>query len=214
MLDRTRLSRIQDKATGVASKLSSRTVDGRLPFGAEHHKYRMNPPIAPGELETFEVLHGIRLPEDYRCFLLEVGDGGAGPAYGVLPLRYWAWHVSEWNHLTGSPRPLVERPSASYLASPCQLRADVDYDGTWQERLAPQDYDSFQGMMAVCYQGCADCVLLVVSGAERGRLVSVGESWNPPVFLPMPDFLSWYETWQDSVLSDERLVWTGYPPKR
>ena len=55
-------------------------------FGASRHRYRFNPPLAEREVTAFEQRHGIRLPQDYRGFLIEVGNGGAGPHYGVFRL--------------------------------------------------------------------------------------------------------------------------------
>ena len=212
MFDRNQLSRVQQKARQVEAMLPSRTVNEKLPFGAEHHHYRLNPPLPLEEIEAFEEKFDIRLPEDYRHFLLEVGNGGAGPAYGVLRLKYWDLRVDcDWDRATNTPIPRVTSPLASYLASPSPLSADAPYDSTWQEELEPLDWVPFQGTITVCSQGCADCVLLVVTGQERGRLVEVSEDWIAPTFFPMPNFLSWYETWQDSVLSSADRVWTGYP---
>jgi len=54
-------------------------------FGAEVHQYRLNPPLPVAVIEAFEGRHGLSLPKDYRHFMTEIGDGGAGPYYGVLP---------------------------------------------------------------------------------------------------------------------------------
>ena len=42
------------------------------------------PPVAASELDAFERGHGIRFPEHYRSFLIDVASGGAGPGYGLL----------------------------------------------------------------------------------------------------------------------------------
>src|SRR5690348_6488288 len=57
----------------------------RKVFGAGAHQYKLNPPLPVSVVEAFEGTHGISLPEDYRLFLTEIGNGGAGPCYGVLP---------------------------------------------------------------------------------------------------------------------------------
>jgi len=63
-----------------------RTDPGFTRFGAAAHRYSLNPPLAESEVTAFEARHRLSLPEDYRDFLLEVGDGGAGPFYGLFRL--------------------------------------------------------------------------------------------------------------------------------
>lgn len=47
-------------------------------FGAQNHKYQWNPPASLKEIEEFEQETGISLPDGYRNFLLQAGNGGAG----------------------------------------------------------------------------------------------------------------------------------------
>ncbi|MDQ8705209.1 SMI1/KNR4 family protein [Streptomyces sp. LHD-70] len=55
-------------------------------FGADTHRYALS--AAPGEAEVraFEEAHGVRLPLEYRSFVVDVGDGPAGPGHGLMPL--------------------------------------------------------------------------------------------------------------------------------
>ncbi len=48
-------------------------------FGAYSHKYKLSAPASEETIQKFEEQEGIRLPEEYRDFLLFVGNGGAGP---------------------------------------------------------------------------------------------------------------------------------------
>jgi len=56
-------------------------------YGVEHHKYKLNPPIKETKLEKLEQKFKIELPAGYREFVLNIGNGGAGPAYGLYPLK-------------------------------------------------------------------------------------------------------------------------------
>ncbi|MFJ5541348.1 SMI1/KNR4 family protein [Micromonospora chalcea] len=96
-------------------------------FGAASHSWRLEPPLRAGELAEVEAQLGLELPGEYRSFLLEAGRGGAGPAYGLFPMRrldgLWQWegdgadltdrstlgrpfpHVEPFNPADGLPDP-------------------------------------------------------------------------------------------------------------
>jgi len=76
----------------------------RRVFGAEAHHYRLNAPCPEATVAEFERTNGITLPADYRCFVTQVGDGGAGPYYGQYPLL----HSTQESDF-GSPFLLTER---------------------------------------------------------------------------------------------------------
>ena len=62
-------------------------------FGAENHKYIIHKTATEEEVNTFEKKYKIELPNCYKTFLLNIGNGGdsyknsgAGPFYGIYPL--------------------------------------------------------------------------------------------------------------------------------
>ena len=68
-------------------------------FGANSHEYRLDSPIDITEIETFEKTYNILLPEEYKIFLTQIGNGGneynsvtgnsgAGPDYGIFKLGH------------------------------------------------------------------------------------------------------------------------------
>src|SRR4051812_7441634 len=56
-------------------------------FGAKEHQYKLNPCLTEEEILNFEKRFSIILPADYRDFLSLVGNGGAGPGYGLFALE-------------------------------------------------------------------------------------------------------------------------------
>ncbi|WNM41851.1 SMI1/KNR4 family protein [Micromonospora halotolerans] len=49
-------------------------------FGSESHGWKLEPPLSADDLAEAEAQWRVRLPNEYRSFLLEVGRGGVGPA--------------------------------------------------------------------------------------------------------------------------------------
>ncbi|MBW3596433.1 MAG: SMI1/KNR4 family protein [Planctomycetes bacterium] len=47
----------------------------------------MNERLTESQAAAFEKKYAITMPEDYRQFLTQIGNGGAGPYYGMFKLR-------------------------------------------------------------------------------------------------------------------------------
>ena len=97
----------------ILEKLDAlRAADASLSvFGASTHGYRIRPRLPASEVEAFEQQFSIRLPEDYREYLLSVGNGGAGPDYGVFRLGF---HADGYESVPWVPRHDVGTLAAAF----------------------------------------------------------------------------------------------------
>ncbi len=187
-------------------------------FGEDAHNYELQPTLSEDEVSDFEIENRIRLPEDYRQFLIRVGNGGAGPYYGLFKLGemdhdfdYGPWgdfvgqlsspfpHTEAWNDLTGKPDEQVAIDSDEY---------DALLD-TFEERY----YDTCQvnGAISICHLGCALRQWLVVTGPEAGN-VWCDDRADYKGLHPLQakgrqrtTFFEWYRDWLDEVLGKVRL---------
>ena len=144
----------------------ARATDADLKqFGAEHHKYQWNPPASLKEIEKFEKETGISLPDGYRNFLLQAGNGGAGPFYGLFSLEQVKGWLS-WQ---------VEPGETPYLAP------GTDPDSL--KDLGDRDHDWRRGCIPIESQGDTYFTYLLVAGPDRGRVVYIEyeRSW---IFFP------------------------------
>jgi hypothetical protein len=57
-------------------------------FGVDTHRYRLGPRLSPTDAKSIGDRYGVTLPEDYAVFVTEVGNGGAGPGYGLQRLGF------------------------------------------------------------------------------------------------------------------------------
>src|SRR5258708_24579144 len=149
-------------------------------FGANGHHFEMNAPLSEEHVQAFDRRRRISLPDDYRWFITNVGNGGAGTYYGVVPLgemddgdEIKSWeendvmvgslsmpfpHTTSWNDLSGEPNDEVVHNEAKYEA---QLESFEEVYFSSQ---------NMSGAMPICHMGCALRIWLVVTGAERGHL--------------------------------------------
>lgn len=73
----------------LRAKLDEIRRSKRACFGSEKHRFELEPPLDDKTVLAFEKRRKLTLPEDFRRFLLTVGSSGAGPFYGLVPMKEW-----------------------------------------------------------------------------------------------------------------------------
>ncbi|GBF75082.1 hypothetical protein PA598K_03464 [Paenibacillus sp. 598K] len=198
----TQLNRIATKLEKAMRKDTELAV-----FGASTHNYQVNEKLTAKELADWQATYQIKLPEPYAQFLTEVGDGGAGPFYGLYSLEkatsytesdaltatcmlYPGMAKEEWNHLI---EPLISDEDIS----------DSEYEAARNRVLG--------GMLCIGTQGCDYDMYLVLEGQHKGRVVYTSDFHpdHPFFFVYEDNILDWYERWLDEVLLDYDIGWFG-----
>lgn len=172
-------------------------------FGSDTHKYKFNFCLTEDSLKDFEKSFGLVLPGDYRNFLAQIGNGGSGPAYGLLPLFSWniELEISENNFLS-TDFPHIDKWNI--------IQNDIDTDNqdyTETEEFQKWEEEYFSnkhivGSIRICHYGCAIYYLLVVSGNSTGQ-IWVDDRANKNGIYPAISklsgkrltFLEWYDEW-------------------
>lgn len=195
-------------------------------FGAVSHRWHLEPPLHAAELSEIEGQWGVELPEEYRSFLLTAGRGGAGPAYGLFPVRLvdgrWQWE-GDGADLTSpdalaQPFPFTEAfDPAEGLPEPPD---EEDFDSVEAFNAAEDSYwelhdaivyapEHAAGLLYLCHLGCALREVLVVSGESRGQMWADNTA-DGGGYVPLLDdggtrlgFERWYRRWLDQ--SDHRI---------
>jgi SMI1 / KNR4 family (SUKH-1) len=164
-------------------------------FGADVHQYRLNPCLNEAQIFVFEQSYAIRLPYDYRSFLHLVGNGGAGPYYGITPLER---SLRDWCAQEDPAYPSKAFPLQENLVL-YTLDSATDFD-----RYMTSFYT--QGTIDICDYGCGIYFMLIMTGTERGNIWVDDRASDGGIFAltqyadrhtPV-DFLTWYENWLDT----------------
>jgi hypothetical protein len=111
-------------------------------FGASKHRYHFAKPLAESAVAAFEQRCELALPAAYRAFLTQLGNGGAGPYYGILPLNLES-------NAAARPWPHVDK---------YELSENDDYDA------------ELHGLVRLAEYGCGIEVALVVKGPAVGQV--------------------------------------------
>lgn len=215
------LDKYQVQATRITFKLNSaRQADSTLNvFGARSHEYKLGKCLSLSEVEHVEKKFNFTLPDCYKTFLMEIGNGGisydgsaAGPYYGIYPL--------------GKNLDELAETAAQNLGLPAQIGPNQS-DEEWEllvsklknEGLSDEDYEEelgslYAGIMPLGSQGCTYLHALIVTGEYAGRVVNANMDLEKPRFCFEKNFLDWYERWLDEVISGVLMApgpsWYGY----
>ncbi len=186
--------------------------------GSAAHLFELNPPISHGEMAAFESKHRVVLPEDYRHFITAIGNGGAGPSYGLFRFGEQddGHGVCSWDKaaLVGDFSAEYRFEGAwnlpeSFWAKRPDLGPDVSEEEedrlteAWDKELDEHYWnpEMMNGAIPICHRGCALRQWLVIHGKQRGSV------WNDDRvdengISPLRDqagnrvsFTCWYLSW-------------------
>lgn len=172
-------------------------------FGATSHMYSINGAKTEAELQAFEQRNGIKLPEDYRMFLLKIGDGGAGPYYGLETLENSLYVDLDYKREDDQ----LDPSKPFMLSEPWNMTFEGDLSSEQKRNEFQEAYSHnrwVNGLLRICNYGCGVSLNLVVNGAEYGN-IWVDDRGNdggiyPDAYFGQKDrtqFLNWYELWLD-----------------
>lgn len=177
----------------------------RAVFGASKHDYRLNPVISLAEVRQYEQAHNIKLPSEYVFFVTQVGNGGAGPYYGIYGIHTDKYALSSYG---GTP-----------------LLSSKLTQAQWTETLAPMDDDDcsddvfdqieeiiLSGTTSIGTQGCSYEILAISAGAEENRIFYTNCDWDSQAmpFDTQMTFLEWYENFFKEIIIGNSVASYGF----
>lgn len=195
----------QIKRIQLKLPLASKVDNACELFGASSHHYQLNPPIALCEIEKWQKRNNAKLPDDFVVFLTQIGNGGAGPYYGI---ERFEDSENRYDQVPGLPSLLSPNMSEqawqamSYIDDDC---SDEEFDQ--RENLI------HQGLFYLGTCGCEYDLLLVITGEFSGRVIYTHhwcDSDKPYFFAYEMSFLDWYERWLDEVIQEFNTSWFGH----
>ena len=199
-------------------------------FGSSRHKYDVNDALSAEQVGRFEGHYRCRLPADYRAFILDIGDGGAGPHYGLFPLGMQddGYDLMYWDPENPVPgKRLIGDLSAPFKLSGAwnlpktywdqmpdfEAAPDVVVEQRWHDEWMAKlerDYYSPQimnGAMPICTEGCGIRDWLVLNGPFVDTIWRDCRSEDGDIAPLMGNdgkpmsFRAWYFDWLDTSLA-------------
>jgi Leucine-rich repeat (LRR) protein len=171
------------------------------------HKYQLNPTLREIDLNIFESAYQIELPKDYRNFLTQIANGGAGPYYGLYSLEMG---IEEARNNATAENDLLEGTfKIDFPISKTEVEKFIQY---YNQCIEDGDDDSIEymeipdpltGVIFLAEYGCGWSYVLVVKGELAGSVWMHGDYFCP-LFIDdtLWTFADWYEDWLDRSLAE------------
>ena len=194
----------------------ARRMDPQLKmFGVSDHQYRLGSPVDLAFVRSIEEEYHFRFPEDYVQFITEVGDGGAGPGYGLYPFGYYCTEVESTKeakareiYLRGLGRELKLLPIESeWLEDFCISKEEYEknpekyFQGgkgsfNW-------DNDTPYGFFHLGTYGCWRDFGLITAGERYGQVFI--RDTEGAFELEARNFQEFYQDWLNSILDTKQF---------
>ncbi len=211
--------------SSIVDKLARlRAIDGEFKlFGANSHHYELNPTLSEHEVRQLEGKYSFMLPKDYRWFITSIGNGGAGPFYGLFPLGMsdYGLELASWEKggLIGNPALPFQHSEAWNLppefwaeepdpGEEVSVEKEDELWAAWDKKLEAEYWNPrvMHGAIPICHEGCALRDWLIVAGPLTGNIwrdMRIDSAGIAPIRkddgTPM-SFLDWYCNWLDTQL--------------
>ena len=171
-------------------------------LGAFQHQYQLNPVVSLKEVQQFEEEYHVELPEEYIFFLTKVGNGGAGPDYGMYSLDEIKLHNNKNICREGVPA-FIDKNLTKDAWDIMSVEVDTD------ENLMN---DMREGLLIIGTQREVSDNVLMCKGSEQGKIVYFNWAFEFEVFpyFTGMGFLEWYETYFREIIADHDVGAYGY----
>jgi len=202
------IKRIKEKIT-----LLRRLDKGYTVFGSQKHRYLINATVSVGSIREFEEKHRVTLPEGYTRFLTEIGNGGAGPFYGLEQIQdslCCDLDYKQKSDLLNPGQPFLHTESWNMIFESSVDEEEDEYENE-REKFEEKYFDKehMNGVLAICNYGCAISLNLVVKGQEYGKMWTDDRGSDNGIHPSYElgnkgsiGFLEWYELWLDNSLEE------------
>ena len=138
MVDNSAQNSFSREVTSIVEKIA--ILDKALVVpGAKSHKYSFNRCVSEDTIVEFEHRYEFSIPCDYRKFIIELGNGGAGPLNGVEPLELNATNLADDFPYDGPYRnreldfwpPILEDYHERPISGGLLISKELDYRGDY-----------------------------------------------------------------------------------
>jgi len=182
-------------------------------FGASSHKYKIGKTVSADLIIHFETEYNLELPEDYKAFLLHIGNGGksdqdaaAGPSYGIFP---FGKNLEEFVY--SNPENCLKQNCRIYPKMSDEFWTELTQNIDENDDISREDFDEelgkmFAGILPIVSQGCSYYYGLVLNGEFKGRVVNIDIDRQKPFFTFESNFLNWYERWLDGIIPESTMA--------
>jgi len=133
--------------------------------------------IKESEIVIFEKQWRCELPSDFRNYILTDSYPNA------LTPKYW---FDAFPYDMPGIIPFEREPeyiSNDWLILPCPITADMNLNNDWLKLFSKDTIDPFQGCISIAFHGCTFYDLLIVTGKDRGSIMSMDGDYGPPKFI-------------------------------